>query len=134
MSMLDLAALDLENAPEIKAVPANEEYKLRIIDCKAGRDKNEDDFLLPRFEVVDHPTSKDFTRYIRLPSDSMDDKKMAKTKSLLRTFFECFDVDLSRKFDPEDFLPGLEGWAILGLEESEEWGEQNYIKKFITPK
>ncbi len=134
MSMLDLASLDLENAPEITVVDANEEYKLRILDCRIGVDRNGHDFILPRFEVVNEPTSKDFTHFLSLPSEGMDEKKINKVKNALKVFFLCFDVDLSRKLNPEDDLTGQEGWGILGVSDDEEYGEQNYIKKFITPK
>ncbi|MFH1547215.1 MAG: hypothetical protein ABIC57_01895, partial [bacterium] len=49
-------------------------------------------------------------------------------------FAECFGIDYSRPFSWEDDLNGLEGWVILGLKKSEEYGDQNIIKKFVVKK
>ena len=51
----------------------------------------------------------------------------------MKNFLATFDLDESSLNNPED-IKGAEGWAILGLEDSPEWGEQNYVKKFISPK
>ena len=133
--------VDLENVVEPTTVPADQEYKLRIVDVKTDpstpdglpRDKNGNSYLLPRFEIPDEPTAKDFTRFIGLPNDDMDAKKKNTSGYQLKTFLAAFDLEPSALVDPSDMV-GAEGWAILGLEESEQWGEQNFIKKFIVPK
>jgi len=50
----------------------------------------------------------------------------------LESFKRCFSVPDGR-IDLEDVI-GNEGWAIIGLKEDPEYGEQNYIKKLIVPK
>jgi len=133
--------VDLENVVEPSTVPADAEYKLRIVDVKIDpstpdglpRDKNGNSYLLPRFEILDEPTAKEFTRFIGLPNDSMDAKKKNSSGYALKNFLAAFDLEQSAMVDPQDMV-GAEGWAILGLEESEQWGEQNYVKKFIVPK
>jgi hypothetical protein len=40
----------------------------------------------------------------------------------------------SRPGEPEDDWPGLEGWAILGMEKTDQYGEQNFVKKFVAPR
>jgi len=131
---MSLLELNLSDAQEPKVVDANEEYNLRIIDCTKDKNKKGNDYLLPRFEVVDEPLAKDFTKYIGLPHDEETEKQQNRTKWNLRTFFECFGVDHSRPVDPEDDLVGQTGWAILGVEDNEAFGEQNYVKRFIAPK
>jgi hypothetical protein len=139
MGFLD--SVDLENVVEPSTVPADAEYKLRIVDVKTDpstpdglpRDKNGNSYLLPRFEILDEPTAKDFTRFIGLPHDSMDAKKKNSSGFMLKTFLQAFDLEQSALVDPSDMI-GAEGWAILGIEDTEQYGEQNYVKKFIVPK
>jgi hypothetical protein len=44
------------------------------------------------------------------------------------------NIDYSRPFDWEDDLVGLEGWIILGVKKSDEYGDQNTVKKYVAPK
>lgn len=133
--------IDYENSQEPTAVPADQEYKLRIVDVKTDlstptglpTDKNGNYYLLPRFEIIDEPLAKEFTRFIGLPHEGMDEKKKNSTGYALKTFLAAFDLDSRSISDPTDMV-GAEGWAILGLEETEQYGEQNYVKKFIIPK
>lgn len=134
MSMLDLSALDLENAPEPVVMESGSECKLRIMDVTTGKDKNDTDFVLPRFEVADEPLAKDFTKFLGLTKDGMDEKRKVRNLHALKVFCQAFGIDMMRAYEPEDDWPGEEGWAILGVEDSEEYGERNYVKKFIVPK
>ena len=130
MGFLDF---DINDAVEPTAVAGDQEYKIRIVDCRKDYDKNDKPYLLPRFEIPGEPTAKDFTRFLRLPHAGQSPKEMNNTKWTLKNFGECFDVDLSQLNDPTELI-GAEGWAILGLEESDQWGQQNTVKKFLAGK
>ena len=130
MGFLDF---DLNDAQEPTAVPGDQEYKLRIVDVKEGLDKNGAPYLLPRFEIPAEPAAKEFTKFLRLPHSGLDAKQMNSAKWALKVFFDAFDVDASMMSSPMD-LVGHEGWAILGMEESDEWGTQNFVKKFLASK
>ena len=135
MGFLDI---DFSDVQEPSAVPGDQEYKLRIVGVKTDENgnlptnKNGQEYLLPRFEIVGEPTAKEFTRYIGMPDSSMDAKQLNNAKWALKSFFEAFDLDPNNV--TIDGMVGAEGWAILGLEETNEWGEQNFVKKFIAPK
>jgi len=131
MGFLD--SMNLDDALEPTAVPGGAEYKLRIVDVKTDpsfddgmpRNKNNEPYLLPRLQILDQPGNpKEFTKYIGLAPDSL---------WKMNQFLKAFDMDADSLDQPTDMV-GSEGWAILGHEESDEWGEQNFVKKFIIPK
>ena len=122
---------DLNDDQEPTAVAGDQEYKLRITDVRQGTDKNGNPYLLPRFEVVGEPTAKEFTKFLRLPNANLDAKQLNNCKWALKVFFDAFDLDANSIGSAEEMI-GHEGWAILGLEESPEWGEQNFVKKFLV--
>jgi len=131
MSILDL---DLNDAKEPAVVPANEEYKLKIVGCKSNTDKNGNPYILPTFEIPDVPNAKEFTKFLRLPHKGLNAKQLNNCKWQLKCFFSAFKVDYSKKINVENDLNGRTGWAILGIENDEEYGDKNYVKKFIVPK
>jgi hypothetical protein len=63
----------------------------------------------------------------------MDAGKANSARYGMQLFLDTFGLDASSLANPSDMV-GAEGWAILGLEESDQWGEQNFIKKLIAPK
>lgn len=125
--------VDSGDAVEPMAVPAGE-HKVRVLSGTVDTDKNGDPYFLPRFEVPSVATSKDFTDYIRLPNDSMTDKQLNTAKWRLEAFKQCFGLKSKGKINLANDLPGLEGWAILGMRDDPEYGEQNFIRKYILPK
>ena len=125
MAILDL---DFSDVVEPRTVEADKEYKLRITDVKEGTNKNGEPYLMPRFEILDEVGAKDFTKYLGLPSASMDAKKMNNTKYGLKLFLEAFGLPAAS--EPSDWV-GAEGWAILGVEENDQYGAQNFVKKFV---
>ena len=125
MAFLDM---NFDDVVEPTVAPADAEYKLRILDVKEGTNKNSEPYLMPRFEICDVVGAKDFTKYLGLPAPSMDAKKLNNTKYALKTFMDAFGLEYAS--DPADWV-GAEGWAILGVEENEQYGPQNYVKKFV---
>lgn len=125
MAFLDM---NFDDVVEPTVAAADAEYKLRILDVKEGTNKNGEPYLMPRFEVCDVVGAKDFTKYFGLPSSSMDAKKLNSVKYGLKIFMDAFSLEYAS--DPSDWV-GAEGWAILGVEENEQYGPQNYIKKFV---
>ena len=130
---MPMIEVNVNEAHELEVVEPNQEYKLRIVDVRVGTDKNDDDYFMPRFEVVDRPYAKDFSYYVKKPKkETMNPRDFNNALLTVKHLCEAFGFDSSRPFDPEDSLPGLEGWAILGKKDSDEYGEQNVIKKFIV--
>jgi hypothetical protein len=122
--------VDTSGAVEPTVVAAGTEVELRIVDVKVANDKNGHLYMMPRFEVVGEPYSKEFTKFLGMPHAEMDAKKKNQTLSALQAFERCFGCNLQQ--DDTDQIVGLTGWAILGVEETPEYGEQNYVKKFIV--
>ena len=138
MSLLDGIDSAVENAQEPVAVDAGSEVKLRIIGVTVAKDKNDLDYVMPRFEIVGNDLAKDFTKFLHIPNndakEAMDAKKFTRTAWSFKEFLATFGIDASRPGDPEDDWVGLEGWAIVGLEKSSQYGEQNFVRKFVAPK
>ena len=135
MSMLDVSNQmdEIEAAEEPTIAETGEEYKLRIISCREGTDKNDLNYFAPLFEVVGAPMVKEFSGFLHVPNKgAMDEKKYKRSLYAIKVFAETFGIDLSRPVDYEDDLPGLEGWAILGSKTDDTYGEQNTIRKYIA--
>ena len=129
----DLGEMNLDAGQEPKAVEAGQEVKVTIISCKKDLDKNEHKYIQPRFEIEEAPLSKDFTYFLHIPDGAwMTPKQLNASLWGMKNFLTCFGIDSSSRISFEDDLPGHSGWVIVGKSESEEYGEQNFIKKFIT--
>lgn len=128
-SFLDV---DTSGAQEPVAVESGE-HQLRVISGVVAKDKNNHPYFQPRFDVPAEPRAKDFTDFIRLPHSEMDEKALNRAKWRLESFKKCFGIEGSR-IDLEQDLPGKMGWAILGVREDPEFGEQNTVRKYILPK
>ena len=134
MPMIDPTDYDLDSSKEPHAVKPGNEYKLVIVEVRSGKDKNDNDYIQPRLEVVEDPYAKDFTHFLHLPNaKTMTEKRLNSVKWALKTFCEAFGIDLSRPTNPADDWPGQEGFAILGAATDDQYGEQNFIKKLSTP-
>ena len=120
------------DAVEAKAKEAGE-HKIKIVNATIAIDKNQHPYFLPRFEVVGDPYAKDFTKFHGLPHDDMTEKQTNAAKWNLDQFKKCFGLSEGKLSLAE--MIGLEGWAILGVgPEDPEYGEQNYVRRYIAPK
>lgn len=129
----DFLDIDTSDAQEPTAVEDGE-YKIRITgylkkDGKIVReDSNGNKFFMISFDIPSEPTSKGFSKFFGLPSDSLDAKKNNSNKWELECFKRAFNLT-EINFSS---MIGREGYAILTRVETQEYGAQNNIKKFIT--
>lgn len=128
MSFLDM---DFNDVVEPRAVEADAEYKVRIMDMKEGVNKKGGKYIMVFFDILDEVGAKTLSHYMGLPESSMDAKQLNNTKYRIKQFLDCFDID--PKTDTEDWV-GAEGWVILGVQDNEQYGEQNFIKCFQIPR
>ena len=142
-SFFDFNDVDFKDVIEPK--PAEEgEYTIRIIDWKTDKkdsktlmDKNDEPFLMPSFEIIDCEEAlyaKNFNAYIKLPHKEMDKKEKNEVKWNLKAFFTCFGVDINGGRVNYDDMIGLSGDVLLIVTPDEGYGEQNKIKRFMTPR
>jgi hypothetical protein len=134
MPLFDPSDWSLGESQEPYAMADGTEAKVRIVEVAKGTDKNGEQYIQPRLEIVNEPYSKDFTHFLHIPSRKMTEKKLNQVRNAMKQFCEAFELDISRPFDPADDWPGHEGWAILGVRDNEQYGEQNFIKKLIVPR
>ncbi len=130
-TIVDLTQHNMDEVVEPQAVEEGE-YKIRLIECDGVRENSAGNpYILPRFEIPEEPTSKDFTHYMALPHSDMDAKTLNKTLARLKLFGQAFGVNFGQQVDFAE-MAGIEGWAILGLQDNDEYGPQNFIKKFLA--
>jgi hypothetical protein len=135
VSVLDPNEWNLNDSQEPYAIEDNSEVKVRIIDVRKDKDKNDMEYLLPRLEIDGEPFSKDFTHFLYIPDKTtMDAKRLNRARFAMVQFLKCFEIDAAGPMDPTMDWTGNEGWVILGVKKDEQYGEQNFIKQFITPK
>lgn len=139
MALTDYSDLEKEiaDAPEPKIMPNGSEVKARIIAVRDGiSDKNGAQWYMPVFDIPSEPLAMEFNDFFwdLADRDKLDEKAAARSLRKFKIFAEAFSLDYSRPFSWTDDLVGLEGWTILGVRKSDEFGDQNTIKKYVAGK
>lgn len=139
MSLADYSDLEkeIEEAPKPKILPRGTEVKARIISMREGvSDKNNAQWYMPVFDVPDEPLAMEFSDFFwdLADRDKLDEKSAARSLRKFKDFADAFDIDFSRPFSWEDDLPGKEGWVILGVRKTDEYGDQNTVSKYVAEK
>ncbi len=127
MSFLEMA---LNDVPEIDAMPEGE-YQLRIMSAEVKTSqKTGGNYLGVRLEVVDE-VAKDINHVIMLPASSMNEKETILAKNRLKYFYDAFGIDYTGGSVNLEAVVGLTGFAMLTVEESDQYGRQNRVKQFL---
>ena len=138
MSLVDYSEMkdEINNAPEPKVLKAGTEVKVRIVKINTGiSEKNDCGWKSIVFDVPADPMVKEFNDFFwNLDRDKLDSKSYERTKYQYRIFGAAFGIDYARPIDFEEELPGKEGWVIVGTKKSDEYGEQNNVKKYLAKK
>ena len=136
MSFLDI---DTSDAKDPGVVEGGKEYKLRITSFLTNAEdevirtnKNGDDYFMPLYEIETDEYVSPVSQYMPVPDKNKQDaKKYAENLSSLNKWKLCFDAP-EGGFELEDMV-GHEGFCILGVKDDAEYGEQNVVKKMMTP-
>jgi hypothetical protein len=139
MSLTDYSDLEKEiaNAEEPKILPRGSEVKARIIAVRSGvSEKNGAKWYSPVFDVPDDPMVSEFSAFFWDLADrsKIEPKQVARNMNAFKNFAAAFGLDYSRPFSWEDDLIGLQGWVILGVRKSDEYGDQNTVQKYVAGK
>ena len=139
MALTDYSKLEKEisNAPEPKTLPRGSEVKARIIAVREGiSDKNTAQWYQPVFDIPKEPLAMEFNDFFwdLADRDKLDEKNAARALRKFKLFASAFGIDFSKPFDWETDLIGKEGWVILGVRKSEEFGDQNTVQKYLQKK
>ena len=138
MALTDYSDLanDIDGAEEPTTLKAGTEVNARIISVRSGvSDKNDCTWYMPTFDIPTDPMVSEFNDFFwELDQTKLTAKEFARGLYKFQQFASAFGIDYSRPFDWEDDLTGKVGWMILGVRKSEEWGEQNTVKKYVAPR
>jgi len=128
---------EIKDAPEPKVLPKGSEVKARIIAVRSGiSDKNGATWYQPVFDVPKDPMVIEFNDFIwdLADRDKIDEKQFARNLNRFRMFALAIGLDFSKPFDWEEDLLGKEGWVILGIQKSDEYGDKNTVSKYLVKK
>jgi hypothetical protein len=126
---------DIKDAPAPKTLPKGTEVKARIIKVRSGiSEESGAQWYSPVFDVPKDPTVIEFNDFFwdLTDRDKLDDKQFQRGLHQFKTFALAFGIDFSRPFDWEDDLPGKEGWLIVGVKKSDEYGDRNSVSKYLS--
>lgn len=126
---------DFEGGKELGPVPPDIEVKFRVVGCTKAIDRNGDNYYRVNMEAVEYPDTKDFSHmlYENSSNPNMREKIRQMRKFEWTQFMECTGFRPDHAFDPTNEFLDLEGWAVLSIQDSDEWGKQNRVKKWIRP-
>jgi len=147
MSLTDYSKLEeeIKNAPEPTTLKKGTEVKARIIAVRTGVVEKEESayvgvsYFSVTFDAPDEPIVKEFNDFFWDLVDIDKIKKVSEKTAFgairhFRNFAGSFGLDYSRPFDLEEDLFGKEGWIIVGIKKSDEYGEQNTVQKYLSSK
>lgn len=129
-----LLDIDTSDAQEPAAVDDGE-YKLRITGQRKDKEgtivrtsQKGNRFFIITFDIPDEPYSKGLSKIFSAPNPSMDEKQLNRCKWDIECFKRAFNLT-ELNFDS---MIGKEGYGLLRKTFSEEYGEQNEVKNFVT--
>lgn len=120
---------NLEDVQDLVVLEAGE-YQLRCVSAEIKISAKGNEYLNIRLDVPEVMNADDIYHILMAP-DGEDAKKDNKRKIAIRDALAAFGVGYDALTNPE-ILEGLTVWAILGVEEDEEYGPKNRVKRFIT--
>ena len=129
---IDLTNYNPDEIPEGKVHPAGSEIRARIMRVSKDTDKNNTPYLMPWLEDADDPNVEDFNDYLPLPGVDETEKENGKRLRKLKTFGECFDIDLFSSSITVDEMKGRDGYVIVGIGESQDGQPVNKIKQYLA--
>lgn len=137
MGLSDYSDLEKEisAAQDPSTLPRGKEVKVRIIAVRSGvSDKNGATWYNPVFDVPSDPMVTEFNAFFwdLADRDKVDPKQVARNMNAFKNFAAAFGLDYSKPFSWEDDLVGLEGWVIVGVKKSDEYGDQNTVSKYVA--
>ena len=129
-----LLDIDTSDAQEPAAVDDGE-FKLRITGQRKDNEgrivrtsEKGNRYFIITFDIPEEPFSKGLSKIFSVPTDGMELKQLNAIKWDIECFKRAFNLpDLNF-----DGMIGREGYALLRKTFSEEYGDQNGIKLFIT--
>jgi len=135
MPMIDPTELQMEDIHETYTMPDNTEAKLKVLQVSRQERDDGQTYYVCTHEIVGEDYAEEVADFIYMPHQSAQTAKQRnKTKTRLRDYTTCFDLDITRPFNPVDDWPGAEGWVILGIREDAKYGKRNTIKEFRRPR
>jgi hypothetical protein len=125
---------EISGAPEPKTLNVGAEVKARIVSVRTGiSDKNDCTWYSVVYDVPADPMVIEFSDFFwELDRSKLNAKQFQRSMYQFKQFAACFGVDYSRPFSWEDDLPGKEGWVVLGVKKSDEYGDQNSVKRYVV--
>lgn len=125
---------DVDDAVEPMVVDAGE-YKLQIATASVGvvgegKKNAGKPYLKVLFEILNEPTAKMVGDVMMFPHADMEPKALNQAKLGLKKFYEAFGI--AGGATSPDSMRGLEGWAFLGVQHDEQYGDKNTVKRYIA--
>ena len=135
MPMIDPAELGMDDTHETYTMPDATEAKLKILQVSRQERDDGQIYYVCTHEIIGEDYAEEVADFIYMPhATAQTPKQRNKTKIRLRDYTTCFDLDISRPFNPVDDWPGAEGWVILGSRDDAKYGKRNTIKEFRRPR
>lgn len=124
--------MNLEDTPELTTVEDGE-YKVRCEDASFHESKAGNKSVRLVLTVPEVPEAETIYEYLTIPNpEKHDERTIIRMKNAIKDACEAFGVPFdARGFDIEHF-EGAQAWAVLGEQESEEYGTQNTVRRFVT--
>jgi len=129
-----LLDIDTSDSQEPTTVEPGE-YKIRITGFRKDNEgkvirtsEAGNKFFITVFDIPDEEFSKGLSKMFMVPTPEMEPKRLNAVKWDLECFKRAFglaEINFSN-------MVGKEGYAILGVSHSEQYGNQNEVKKFVT--
>jgi hypothetical protein len=105
------------------------EYQLRVLAAEVKTStKTGGDYLSVKMDAPDYPKAKDINQVLMMPTAKDDAKQKNNRLAAIQNFIKACGYD---NVDNINEVVGARPWAILAEEESEGFGKQNRVKKFV---
>jgi hypothetical protein len=129
---IDLSGVDVDNIPTGEIYEDGHELNARLTRLANGIDKNNHPYLMPWYEDPENVNLEDFSDFLALPHGEMTEKERGQAIRKLKTFAECFGIDLFSSNYNLDDAKGAQGWMILGIGKDKEGKPNNRPKKYLV--
>ena len=127
MSLIDL---NLGDVPDQEPVPEGQ-YTLRIANAEVRTSgKTGGQYLYVLNEIEGEPNALPISKTFMFPTAQDDEATVMTRNRRLKRFLEAVGLDPTQPFEPQDLI-GQTYSAFLGVEETDEYGTRNYIKRLL---